>query len=147
VGADEANPVAPAPPSGGNPPAGQSGGKTFKRVLTAGGLRATARMHRVSLGRMLNRGLRVSVRCSKACIVGAKAKLSRRSARRAGLGRGLDADVARRGRAGVAVLRLRPSRREAAKLRGLRRVTLTVHLRARSGGRQDRAAMRVTLRR
>jgi hypothetical protein len=147
VGADEANPVAPAPPSGGNPSGGQSGGKTFKRVLNAGGLRATARMHRVSLGRMINRGLRVSVRCSQACIIGAKAKLSKRSARRAGLGRGLDADVARRGKAGVVVLRLRPSKREGAKLRRLGRVTLTVHLRARSGGRQDRAAIRVTLRR
>ena len=96
---------------------------------------------------MINRGLRVSVRCSKACTVGAKARLSKRSARRAGLGRGMDADVARRGKAGVVVLHLRPSQREAAKLRRLRRVTLTVHLRARAGGRQDRAAMRVTLRR
>ena len=147
VGADEANAVASAPPPAGGGPGGQSGGKTFKRVLTAGGLRATARMHRVSLGRMINRGLRVSVRCSKACTVGAKARLSKRSARRAGLGRGMDADVARRGKAGVVVLHLRPSQREAAKLRRLRRVTLTVHLRARAGGRQDRAAMRVTLRR
>jgi hypothetical protein len=145
VGADEANAVASAPPPAGGP-GGQSGGKTFKRVLTAGSLRATARMRRVSLGRMLDRGLRVSMRCSKACTVGAKARLSRRSARRAGLGRGLDAD-ARRGKAGVVVLHLRPSRREADKLRRLRRVTLTVHLRARADGRQDRAAMRVTLRR
>jgi hypothetical protein len=147
VGADEANPVAPAPGSGGGGPAGHGGSHTVKRVLTAGGLTATARMRRVSLGRMINRGLRVSVRCSQACVIGAKARLSKRSARRAGLGRGLDADIARRGKAGVALLRLKPSRREAAKLRGLRRVTLTVHLRARSGGRQDRAAMRVTLRR
>ena len=84
VGADEANPVAPAPGAGGgNGPAGQNGGKSLKRVLTAGGLTATARMRRVSLGRMLNRGLRVSVRCSQACVIGAKARLSKRSARRA----------------------------------------------------------------
>jgi hypothetical protein len=144
AGADEANPT-----SGSAPPAGSGApSQRFRqRKLAAGRLRATARLQKMSLRRMVKRGLRLEVRCSAFCVVGAKARVAKSAARRLHIRRTLDTAHGRRATSGTVVLHLRPSKRQAKRLRHLKKVRLTVRVGVRSrGGRTDRATFRVALR-
>ena len=114
-----------------------------------GSPRASLVLLRVSLRTFLRRGLPLRVTCSKRCSVLARGRVGRRTARRWQVSRALARSRTRPRPAGRAItLRLKPSRRNARRLRRARRLSITVYVQASDRqGRAARTKARLTLRR
>ena len=136
-------PDRPKPPK--RPPAARptaEPGPTLARFAIGASLRS-----RNSLPRVLRRGLRVRPSCSVRCAVAGRILLSRRSARRVGLGSGAAPVVlGRRAGPGGRVLALRVGMRSRRALRRRRSVRVVVELSALDSlGRSGRVERKVTL--
>lgn len=127
--------------SGGTSSGGGGAGQTGSAIGIPSGQRIAA---------ILRGGLRVSVPCASACTVSATLLVSKRTARTLGLGRSRKLGSATRTlrSGGAAALRVKPSRRAAARLRRARKVPVIVRIQITQPGAPKKTVnRRMTLRR